>query len=289
MRNRWLGWVIFAIVTVLLIFSPTLPGLRALPLWVGLAGYIVLSLWLLQPEMLYYALGTLFEVVLRLPEAALGWYRRVLDVSRRGGMDYAALMQIGYLHLTRGRFQEAREYLEKALVHPRSRDHGHPSLIINLALAHWKQGNLGRGVHLLRTFPRDSLGKFRSKFLSNQAYLLMLQDKLAEAEEAVDEALYLEPNLKSALATKGQLLYRQGRPDEAEGYLAKAAREQPNEETFYYLALVYMKQNRPDEARKALDRALELANDQPNPLSPITVKDLRAALETLGGGGPKAG
>lgn len=249
-------------------------------MWAGLGGFILLSWWLLQPESIYYGLGTLFEVVLKLPDAAISWYRRALDVSQRGPVDYAALIQIGYLHLTRGRFQEAREYLEKALAHPRSRDRGHPSVIMNLALVYWKQGNLGRGVHLLRTFPRDALGKFRSRFLSNQAYLLMLQGKLAEAEEAVDEALYLEPNLKSALSTKGQLLYRQGRPDEAEGYLARAAREQPHEETFYYLALVYLKQNRPEEARKALDRALELASNEPHPLSPITSHEI---LELING------
>jgi len=86
-------------------------------------------------------------------------------------------------------------------------------------------------------------------------------ERLDEANELIDQALKLAPDDAFIIDSKGWVLYRQGKPDEALKYLQRAYSERPDAEIAAHLGEVLWVVGRRDDARKVWDAALKKTPD----------------------------
>ncbi|EIC21707.1 hypothetical protein Thi970DRAFT_01930 [Thiorhodovibrio frisius] len=82
-------------------------------------------------------------------------------------------------------------------------------------------------------------------------------DRLDEAQGFIARALELEPEQPAILDSMGWLLYRMGKPKEAEGYLRKALKQLSDGEIAAHLGEVLWALGRRDEARQVWQQALD--------------------------------
>ncbi|WP_328987252.1 tetratricopeptide repeat protein [Thiorhodovibrio winogradskyi] len=82
-------------------------------------------------------------------------------------------------------------------------------------------------------------------------------DRLEEAKGYISRALELEPDQPAILDSMGWLLYRMGKPKEAEVYLRKALEQLPDGEIAAHLGEVLWALGRRDEARQVWRQALD--------------------------------
>jgi len=107
-----------------------------------------------------------------------------------------------------------------------------------------------------------------SQFLNNMAWTLSEDlGRPVEALDRADEALAKAGARPAVLDTRGVILTRLGRLDEATRDLETAAREQPTGEVYFHLARAHLKSGRAGEARKFRDlaRRAGLSRDQLQP------------------------
>jgi tetratricopeptide (TPR) repeat protein len=86
-------------------------------------------------------------------------------------------------------------------------------------------------------------------------------ERLDEANELIDQALKLAPDDAFIIDSKGWVLYRQGKPDEALKYLQRAYSSRPDAEIAAHLGEVLWAVGRRDDARKVWNEALKKTPD----------------------------
>ncbi len=99
--------------------------------------------------------------------------------------------------------------------------------------------------------------------LNNLGYFLIEQSKnYKEAFELISQAVKIDPTNPSYLDSLGWAFFKLGKYAEAEKELKKAAELSPSSSTINeHLGDVYQKQNKPELARDAWQRALNLASN----------------------------
>ena len=221
----------------------------------------------------------------------LGRFARALQVlhslAAERPPDWAELNLLGSVYLRLARFEDARASLEQAL-----------ALADNHADTHYKLGTIhlatedaGAAVHFLQTavqfrsnfpaahaalgmahlrlrqFPaaRSALEKGVSMGPTVQVYLGMAYEKLGEAERALEvyqDAIASAPGFFASHQYRGSLLLKQGRLDEARKHLQKAVDLQPNlPDAHLSLARIQFEQGDRSAALATLERAQDHASD----------------------------
>jgi tetratricopeptide (TPR) repeat protein len=211
------------------------PGLRRRDEWRGQTVTIQINL---QPRRRPAApIGTVDASLASVPEEALKFYRKAIELARGGDRERAV------------------EELKRAL-----------SIDPDFMLAH---NELGAQYLKLGQFERAA-AEFRAALkLAPEAFaprlnygiaLLRLKDLAGAATEL---ELALQKNSSSAAANMylGEALIRMGRYDQAEKYLRRAIdlNEAEAAESYRYLGALYIERQQDDLAANALDRYLRLA------------------------------
>lgn len=91
--------------------------------------------------------------------------------------------------------------------------------------------------------------------------LLSFPGRLDEAEKYLSHALKLQPGEPVILDSYGWLLFKQGKAEQALGYLEQAYAKQKENEIAAHLAEVLWTLGRKDEARRVFDKAFKAAPD----------------------------
>jgi len=97
-------------------------------------------------------------------------------------------------------------------------------------------------------------------------------DRYEEAEELIQRAYALQPDDASIIDSMGWVAYRLGRPEEAEGYLARAWELSENAEIAAHLGEVLWHLGRIDEARAIWNKGL--TSDAENAVLAATIERL---------------
>lgn len=118
------------------------------------------------------------------------------------------------------------------------------------------QGAAAKYKQILQSEPNNLFA------LSNLGVIRFRQDKIDEAEKALQAALAIDPQDAFSLSVLGIVHYRQDKFDEAIGDLTRAIAINPNNyETHNYLGITYSQKGYQEAAEKELLKAIEL---QPN-------------------------
>jgi tetratricopeptide (TPR) repeat protein len=131
---------------------------------------------------------------------------------------------------------------------------------------------LGRAALLLRMGrTEDAIGQYRhaierwpesSMSLNALGYTLAdLTDQYDEAEKLIRKALDMEPDSAAIIDSWGWVLYRQGRSEEALGYLEEAYEKLRDPEVAAHIIQVLLSLERPEDASKTLQEAEVLFPD----------------------------
>ncbi len=180
------------------------------------------------------------------------------------------LVDQGDLAVARGQLNEAVPYYEKAAgLAPTT------TLLIKLGLAHQSLHHWAEAESTYRqAIDHDTKA---ADAYNNLAWLMVDRgERLNEAEQWAEQATQLSPGRATYLDTLGWVLYSRGEFLKAEQVFRKAAQMEPkNAEIHYHLGVVYDERGNRDDARKALNRALELQPGFPGS------KDARRRLKTL--------
>jgi tetratricopeptide (TPR) repeat protein len=122
--------------------------------------------------------------------------------------------------------------------------------------------------------------KFNANNAAAHAGLGEALDSMGKSDLAIvsyEKALALDPALTELFAPAGILYYQKGEIAKAEGYLAKALAARPTDgETQYFYGLILYKQNRNDEALRALQSSIKTA---PTPEAYLTLGEVYDRLE----------
>lgn len=149
----------------------------------------------------------------------------------------------------------ARARYEKVL----ALEPGHPYGAYNLAKLHYLQGRLGPAEALLRqaVAAREAFAD-AWLLLSN---VLDAQGRTADAAEAIERTLRLQPDYPGALYNQAMLLRRLDRLDEAEAALARAAQLAPDPAILEMHCNVLTAQGLAEQALQPLRAAIALRPD----------------------------
>lgn len=230
-----------------------------------------------------YYLGRLYER--RGDEkAARDWYGRV----RQGEARLDAIIRSATLDARQGRLDQARADLVKARAKTHTTEEQVRLFLAEADLVK-QSGQLAAALDLLdealrihpgepdllytRAMLADRLDRFEEAEANLRAILAQDHDhpealnalgytlaqrniRLDEAFELIDKALKLSPNNPAFLDSMGWVLFRQGKPAEAEGFLRRAYAREPDGEIAAHLVEVLMSLDRHEEARKLLAEAL---------------------------------
>ena len=134
-------------------------------------------------------------------------------------------------------------------------------------------------LHLQKGKQHD---KERAFTLNSYGSFLAGSGKLKEAEDALREALRMEPDNAMLHVNLGNLQDQAGQKDDAlKSYLKALELEPKNVNAHYNLGLLYVELGKYQEAKKAFSEALQLAPDDPE-----TKKQLDLVTKKLGGSPP---
>lgn len=236
-----------------------------------------------------YYLGRLFEQRGN-DAAARDWYGRVAEGEVR--MD--ALIRIAALDARAGRLDQARAHLAKARASTEVPEEqvrlflaeadlvkqaGTPELALDVLDKALQEHPGDPDLLYTRALLADQLDRFEEAEANLRAILAQDPDqpealnalgytlanrnmRLDEAYELIEKALKLAPDNPAILDSMGWVLYRQGKLDEAEGFLRKAYEREPDGEIAAHLAEVIDAQGRREEALQLLDKALTREPDR---------------------------
>jgi Tfp pilus assembly protein PilF len=153
-----------------------------------------------------------------------------------------ALEQKGYQAEARQQFESARQH------DPQLR-----GVARHLAVLYDLQGEQARAeaeyTRALQEQPNDAT------LLNDMGYFRYRHDRLQPAENWLRKAVAVDPGCRCAWINLGQVLARQGRPEDSYAAFAHALRPA---EAYSNLGVLLAKQGRTDEARTALQQALKL-------------------------------
>ncbi|MFZ5467002.1 MAG: tetratricopeptide repeat protein [Pseudomonadota bacterium] len=230
-----------------------------------------------------YYLGRLFEQ--RGDEkAARDWYGR----ARQGEVRLDALIRIATIDARQGRLDQARAHLAKARAETDATEEqvrlflaetdlvkqsGQPAAALDVLDEALRLHPGEPDLLYTRALLADQLDRFEEAEANLRAILAQDPDhpealnalgytlaqrniRLDEAFELVDKALKLSPDNPAILDSMGWVLFRQGKPAEAEGFLRRAYAREPDGEIAAHLAEVVAALGRRDEALQLIGEAL---------------------------------
>lgn len=117
------------------------------------------------------------------------------------------------------------------------------------------------------------------RFLNNMAWTLAEGlGRLDEALERIDEAIRRSGATPQFLDTRGVILARKGRLEEALADLKLSAQSEPQATTYFHLARTAIKAGKPEDARLYRDQATKAGFD-PKALDPTDRTDLEAVMK----------
>ena len=207
-------------------------------------------------------------------DEALKWYKKAeeKDVTNPNYQ-----MAYGVLMLRSGQFEKARELFNKLLVFFPRNQAVKTNAKINLALTHWKMGDLDTAV--------DSMTEIHGKLKNSRTYgtlgyLLVETGDYEKALQFNKEALDYDDTDPVVLDNLGQAYYRMGDMDKAFEYFKKAQEQKEDQAvTLYYLGILYQQRGQVEEARAVLDKALTC---RISALSTVSREEIEAKREELG-------
>jgi tetratricopeptide (TPR) repeat protein len=169
-----------------------------------------------------------------------------------------------------------RQRADELLGAAASRAPTNDGLLLMRALICHLQGRYAEEVQIYRTIlgrqPRDFVA------LNNIAWALSEGlNQPSEALEMIDGLLKIAGRNPEYLDTRGVVLMRLGRLEEATADLEEAARREPNGTHVYHLALAYKKLGREDDFRKKLDEARK-AGLTPETIDPFERKEFETLI-----------
>jgi tetratricopeptide (TPR) repeat protein len=195
--------------------------------------------------------------------------RRTVDTNSTAGRDLLAhlhhnadqptgAMQLGVFQLERGNAALAVDYLQRAL----SWDTNSAPLYDTLAVALSVQGRSAEAVGALesacRLAPREAAFRYRLGLALNE------MGRLPEARQALEQAVKLEPQFAQAWYNLGLAYAAQEQLESALDALVRAeSLEAQSAQIPFARATVLARLNRTGEARRAVQRALEIQPDFP--------------------------
>jgi Flp pilus assembly protein TadD len=164
------------------------------------------------------------------------------------------------LYAQLGRGAEAVEASNKALgLVPPENESLRDDLLIQLSSSQEKAGDIKGAEETLRRVLQRNPNNHRA--LNNLGYVLIERnEKLPEALAMIQRAVRLEPFNSSYLDSLGWAYFKLNRLDEAERYLADAARRDASSPTIQeHLGDLHHKRGHSDQARLAWQKALSLS------------------------------
>jgi tetratricopeptide (TPR) repeat protein len=207
-------------------------------------------------------------------------HAKALDVYRRAqgrglGKDPLVYRMMAYLQERLNQLPEAMKSVDEAL---RLDSSDRRTLYLRGTLL----DRMGRDEDAERTF-RHLLAADPNDVQANNAlayFYAVRKRRLDEARTLIDRALRAEPDNGAYLDTLGWVLFQQGRNEEALRVLERAAEAiktldpEGDPVILDHLGDVYVKAERPADARRAYARALELNRADPNPeLDPVKIQE----------------
>jgi tetratricopeptide (TPR) repeat protein len=211
-------------------------------------------------------LGFIRERVGRTDDAA----KAFSEALQREPHHVAAARALAGIYARSQRPDEAKRLLqETASAHPET-----ALPLVDLGVVYQNSGDLAAAESAYRqALARDPNNVVT---LNNLAYLVGSDaGKLDEAIELAERAYKAAPRSPAIADTLGWLLYQKGAFDRSETLLTQAVKDAPDQPDLrYHLGMLYLKQGKPVEARRELERAMQKA-DFPN------AEAARRALESL--------
>jgi tetratricopeptide (TPR) repeat protein len=199
------------------------------------------------PERNYSGLGAAFFAG-GYPDQALRYLERSPQDSEK------ILFAIGKIHLSAGRWQPARRYLERGLaLAPESADGWNSLGAVDVG-----EGNIAKALaHFQKalTFRPDM-----SSALINAGEAHMALNNLADAEKMFHRALEIDPNDAAAANQMGELCVKRRRDSEARRWFQQAiAARRDYAPAIDNLASLYVRAGQPNDAIAALRYGIEVA------------------------------
>ncbi|MEP6904069.1 MAG: tetratricopeptide repeat protein, partial [Actinomycetota bacterium] len=169
---------------------------------------------------------------------------------------------LGVLQIKRGQFAEAEKNFHETLL----RSPNYAAAYSNLALAQLYQGKPEEAETSLQKASQLNNGEISPPTfvtaLNDLAAVFAKQEKFEKASENFGRALYLAPDRADIRADYALTLAMLKRSDEAQKQIEEAIRQNPNLFTAYNVqGLIYLEQNKKDEAIRQFEKALELKPD----------------------------
>lgn len=255
-----------------------------------------------------FMLGEVEETAGQL-EAARDWYAQVrgdkeLDAQIRLASVEARLGQVSRtrerLQQLRDRFpeQQATLYLIEGEILREADQAPAAMALYDQALEHFGKNTdllyaralLAAKLNQIDVLERDlrqvlSINPDHADALNALGYTLADQtDRLEEAQQFIARALELEPEQPAILDSMGWLLYRMGKPQEAESYLRKALDELSDGEIAAHLGEVLWALGRREEAQEVWQQALDEYPDHDYLRRVIERHPISLAPTTMGAG-----
>jgi tetratricopeptide (TPR) repeat protein len=176
--------------------------------------------------------------------------------------DFSLLLSISNFYSDAGRGKEAVEYAQKALaLVPVSRSDLSTVALISLASAQERAGDSSGAETSLRRVLKEEPNNATA--LNNLGYFLVERNQnLDEAVAMIEKALRREPDNPSYMDSLGWAYFKLGKLDQAERFLADAARRSRTSATIQeHLGDLYAKQEKSSAAAASYRRAKTLATD----------------------------
>ncbi len=194
-------------------------------------------------------------------EQADAKYRSALENYAKAAADKGCkttyLTAYSVLLMRYRRFEEAMELLRRADKKPMNKQEK-LNLRVNYAICQWKTGRLDAAIELMRSVFADLKNSIVYGALG---YMLIEKGgqtgDYAEALAFNREALDYDDEDPVVLDNLGQLHLRMGEEDKALEYFEQAHERKPRQvDTLYYLALLYSRREKAEEAKELLETAL---------------------------------
>lgn len=205
-------------------------------------------------------------------DGAIKWYGKAIKVHSCRPRTF---ISYGYLLLIEGKVDEAREIIartENDSLDPREKINYYTTK----ALIEWKSNNLNSAIEILEEANKDLKALMIYESLG---YLLVISKDYDKALQFNLEAYDYDSNDEIIIDNLGETYYFLGQYDKSkELYENLIKRNLSFPEPFYYLALIYLTENREDEAKELLEKALSCPQGF---LTALSKEDIEKALKKL--------
>jgi len=198
--------------------------------------------------------------------------RHLTDILRKQPGHIRALEMVLRIHLAQGNSDLVQTTVEEILAYQPA----NPLANYLLGVHHY----LNEEYQLAESAFRASLAaKKTAEALNDLAYILYLQNQIAEAESLVRESIAMNPGVSTSWDTLGVILMKQGALDEAEKAMVRSLAIQPESaSTTLSLAILNEKKGRFEEADRLAREVSARINDLP-PSDQAALSQLRLRLD----------